>query len=772
MLKKITKNQNEVAPTEIIRQVEKLYKNKNFDEALVIALEIIKKYPKTIIIQNILGIIFFNQNNLNLSLHHFREVLKIDSSNSDAYNNIGICLIEMKNYKDAIKILEYALLNNKKAPEVLNNIGIAYEELEDYENSIIHYKKAISQKQNYAEAYNNMGSVLHKMKNYSEAKEILSYAIKLDPKLENAYQNMGKLNSILGNFKIAKTEFQKAIKLNPKNYQNYNELGKVYLQENNFEIAKLNFEKVININPGFAETYYYLGDIYLNTGFISKAFKYLRQNSISDDDLEKKFIYLSLIHFLTLNWIDNPKSYYLPRIMGKIENKNIAEFTKDYGIDNKRNNFKKIYEQIYGIIPNDKINKVKNKTEIVALLGFGRSGSLFLHSLLDGHPQISTLPGYFFKGWFSVKTWPIFQPNYGDINWRETLVEKICTYFEPQFNARCKKNVIGKPNGEAEWFAENLGFTQLGKNQSEILELDQQKFKSKFIDLSKAYDKIDSRICFELIHEAFDKAYRIQENPSQEDKIIFYHLHNPSYFERASFHYHYPNSKSLFIIRHPIQMLESWLLADIASLPSLLEENHSFRDNYNFIKILSCGDKICSGLEYFLNPLNSKDNVRGIKLEDLKRNPKKTLKSISKWIGIKDNTTLYESTFMDMSFSRPSSNFNNIQGFDTQSIDVCLGRIFGERDIIILETLFWPFMKMYGYTKMTEEKFLENISGIRPYLDEPFQFEVELYKKLPSDKPDIGKIYNYNKLHRELIKIWEILNETKTYPNLIKPLVI
>ena len=47
---------------------------------------------------------------------------------------------------------------------------------------------------------------------------------------------------------------------------------------------------------------------------------------------------------------------------------------------------------------------------------------------------------------------------------------------------------------------------------------------------------------------------------------------------------------------------------------------------------------------------------------------------------------------------------------------------------------------------------------------------MEIYKKLPSDKPDISEIDKYNKLHRELIKIWEILNETKTYPNLIKPL--
>ena len=81
-------------------------------------------------------------------------------------------------------------------------------------------------------------------------------------------------------------------------------------------------------------------------------------------------------------------------------------------------------------------------------------------------------------------------------------------------------------------------------------------------------------------------------------------------------------------------------------------------------------------------------------------------------------------------------------------------------------------MDMYGYTKMSKEQFLENISGIRPYLDKPFQFEVEIYKKLPEDKPDIGKINQFNELHRELKSTWEILNETKTYPNLIKPLVI
>ena len=56
-------------------------------------------------------------------------------------------------------------------------------------------------------------------------------------------------------------------------------------------------------------------------------------------------------------------------------------------------------------------------------------------------------------------------------------------------------------------------------------------------------------------------------------------------------------------------------------------------------------------------------------------------------------------------------------------------------------------------------------------MDQPFQFEVELYNKLPTDKPDISKIGQFNDLHRRIIRIWDILNEYKTYPYLIKPLI-
>ena len=166
------------------------------------------------------------------------------------------------------------------------------------------------------------------------------------------------------------------------------------------------------------------------------------------------------------------------------------------------------------------------------------------------------------------------------------------------------------------------------------------------------------------------------------------------------------------------------------------------------------------------------NDVRGVKLEDLKLAPEKTLKEITDWIEIKDNPSLYQSTFMGKQFSRPSVNFNNITGFDTRSINTPYGRVLGPRDLEIIEILFWPFMDLYGYTKIDRETFLKKLKDIRPYLDKPFQFEVEIYKKLPKDKPKISEINQFKELRKKIINIWEILNRTKTYPNLIKPLVI
>ena len=51
--------------------------------------------------------------------------------------------------------------------------------------------------------------------------------------------------------------------------------------------------------------------------------------------------------------------------------------------------------------------------KLVALLHFGRSGTGFLHSLIDGHPEISTLPSIYLRGFFNAGVWKKSPPMAG-----------------------------------------------------------------------------------------------------------------------------------------------------------------------------------------------------------------------------------------------------------------------------------------------------------------------------------------------------------------------
>ena len=168
------------------------------------------------------------------------------------------------------------------------------------------------------------------------------------------------------------------------------------------------------------------------------------------------------------------------------------------------------------------------KPPIMALLPFGRSGSLFFHSLLDGHPEITTLPGYYFKGWFGMDLWQKLSPDLSRSDWREHLTTTVLSEFEPLFDASCRKNVLGEPLQNTDWLAKDLGFTSMGPDGSESLLLDKTAFRHEFLSLLKSLPSLGISECFELIHKAFESSVDNNRNACRSsDKTIFYHIHNP-----------------------------------------------------------------------------------------------------------------------------------------------------------------------------------------------------------------------------------------------------
>jgi len=160
-----------------IDNIINLYRQKNFDEALILSNKIIEKEGNIPFLLNLNGLI-------NLSL---------------------------EKWQNAISAFEKALDSDDKFVEAYNNIGVAYSHLGDDKKAFENYTTAIQLKKDYANGYNNLASHHDDNGQYNDAVKNYNYALKFNPKHLNAQNN---LIHLLNFFKPKKTDNNSIIKAN------------------------------------------------------------------------------------------------------------------------------------------------------------------------------------------------------------------------------------------------------------------------------------------------------------------------------------------------------------------------------------------------------------------------------------------------------------------------------------------------------------------------------------------------------------------------------
>ena len=586
-----------------------------------------------------------------------------------------------------------------------------------------------------AAAHINLGVTLHELGRFEEAEASHTQAIALKPDLAEAHSNLGVTLHELGRFEEAEASHTQAIALKPDLAEAHSNLGNMLKELGKFNEAEASYAQAIALKPDYADAHCNLGGTLHELGRLDEAEASYAQAIALKPDLAESHRNLG-------NMLEK---------LGRLEEA----------------------ANIYHLMLTTKSEYVSNVTAspVIALLPFGRAGSLFFHSLLDGHPEVATLPGIYFKGWFGIDQWRRFAPDIAKRDWRQHLVAKVVKEYQPLFNATCKNNVAGKPFGNSKWLAKDQGFTNLGPNQSQTFVVDQKSFSDTFLFLLEPFSSIGIQECFELIHRAFEiSARKTAGTSSQKSSNIFYHIHNPDSYEYAHFLKHYPHARSLHIIRNPVQSMESWILA-AANLGGGDKTNKDRRHIQSIYHWLRMVDRIVAMFQQLQSPFNAQAHSRGVRLEDVKRNAHDIMPKIAAWIGISDHPAIYESSFCGFQYWGPSSKETGaITGFDTKAIDLPTGRLFGSRDILIFETLFWPLSCQYGYTQLEAAEFRRQLVEIRPWLDEPLEFEKQLYDELFDQSCALEKLTPYIRLHVLLSRLWETLYRDGTYRNMVKPL--
>ena len=337
----------------------------------------------------------------------------------------------------------------------------------------------------------------------------------------------------------------------------------------------------------------------------------------------------------------------------------------------------------------------------VALIHFGRSGTGLLHSLIDGHSEVSTMPSINFSEFFNHSTWD----NIISGGWRK-MADRFIETYKVLFSSSARSPIETKSKKLNSYLGKTEGMANLGDQRDELFRVDKTLFRAELHRLMGLHDHLDTFGFFKLAHTAYNKAVK---DPNHKN-LIFYHIHNPDNYAKLNFIQSAPNASWIMMVREPIQACESWV-------------RRNFHDN----KYTVIPTKIITMLFEIDNIIYHKQRSVGVRLEDLKEFPRKTIPALCDWMGIEEAESLYEMTAQGKKCwgdpDSPDYAKDGMEPFGTTSIKRKVGSVFTGNDQFILRTLFYPFSVRFGYVEESLDQFKADLQTIRPMLDEMFGFE-------------------------------------------------
>ena len=307
---------------------------------------------------------------------------------------------------------------------------------------------------------------------------------------------------------------------------------------------------------------------------------------------------------------------------------------------------------------------------VVAIVMYGRSGSIFLQSLFDSHPQILMVPGYL-SGFFE------FWSLYGELS-PQKVIDKFCWYYPVLFDAAKPSNcLISRLHTGKE-----LGFTAMGHARKECLRIDKQKFVQCMREMVENCSVFSRRFFFQAVHCAYAKC--LGRKVSGKDLILMYQFHEPNQRRAMELVRDFPDTLFLLPVRNPIQSLGS-------SLVYSKQLKHLHVD-----LLLWYVNNILMGGGAVLAPY--KERTRCVKLEDLHTNPRDAMKKLVQWMGIAWDSCLLESTFDGLQWWN-LKNGAKISGFNKTVISKSYEHIFPPNDRERLQQILYEYLITWKYAQ-------------------------------------------------------------------------
>ena len=428
----------------------------------------------------------------------YRTVLSLEPDHAGAFSNLGAALQKLGQLDQAVASYCQALAIRPDLAETHYNLATALDELDRREGAVDSYRQAIALKPEFAAAYSNLGNTLQGLGRLEESVEACRTALAITPDVAEMHGNLGTALQKLGRLEDAIASYQASLAIQPDSFAVWNNVRAA--------IKALDYPPVKSGRSAgdFAACF---SPAARATGNFA-AFEY---------------------EMASYRPHEADESYH--RAMAALPARAGQELTVDAASGGPA-------------------ERPRLPEKLVALLHFGRSGTGLLHSLIDGHPEISALPSIYLRGFFNTGVWETIAAE----GWR-VLPERFADVYEVLFDAGFARFTPGIVQEKTAYLGVKEGMTSLGEGRDESLAVDRDAFCAEALRLIAHHETIDPMRFLLIVHAAYEKAL----GTVTEKHTALYHIHNPDTFTGLNFLRYAPDARLLMMIREPLQSCESWV---------------------------------------------------------------------------------------------------------------------------------------------------------------------------------------------------------------------
>jgi tetratricopeptide (TPR) repeat protein len=227
---------------------------------------------------NISGDHYYQAGDLRTAIAEYEDALKLDPSDVNVLNSLGVCQANQENFAAARECFEKAATLIPGETMAIYNLGVIQLLEENTAEALITFQKAFAMDDKTFEIPFQIGKIMVEKEDMRSARPYLERAVELCPENPRALSLLGQCLDDANHMPEAIKMLKKAVKLNPNDAAALSTLGRLYDQKGeNPEISLTFSRQSVALAPGNGLYRFRLAQLCQKNGHIDEALREFEQ---------------------------------------------------------------------------------------------------------------------------------------------------------------------------------------------------------------------------------------------------------------------------------------------------------------------------------------------------------------------------------------------------------------------------------------------------------------------------------------------------------------